>query len=160
LVKESNSKYQEKTLVKRNFLHDVIFLDLSANYVTMMKMKRSFVHFLVIFTLALNLYSLAAFAKPCAMTMDSRISEKVMTDSAMASMPCHQSKQDKSPSNTMPHCKGVCFCKHVALNQTPILGDHVAITAPPVFKQPRLIAQDSLSDAPQATPKRPPRALS
>lgn len=116
-------------------------------------MKRFILMFVAVMFLA-NTFAVSAWAKPC-MNIDMASSVEQTMD--MGDMPCHEDKEQKSPTN---HCDGVCLCLHVSINQTPTLNDNSYLSIP-IIKDQKLFSQNehaaSMSTAP---PRRPPKTNS
>ncbi len=113
-------------------------------------MKKLFIQTFIIIFLA-NTYTLAAWAKPCMMgTKPAQTVEK---------MDCHEQQEQKNEQ--APHCKDLCLCLHVSLNQTPTLQNVPALSAPMTAFNNRIESKDiSLTTLITAPPRRPPRHFS
>ena len=74
-------------------------------------------------------------------------------NAADAVMPCHEAPADAQQKSE--HCKGLCLCLHMSLNQAPVLSDSVSYAVSfynfsPQFSEYMNIA--SLSSSPLLRP--------
>lgn len=117
--------------------------------------------FLIAIFLA-NTVILTAWANPHYNDHAIQVEKTTQTDhhAQMASdKPCDEMKMNADRDDTdMKHCKGICLCKHVTAQPSPLLNSDTAFYVPSDLSALYRFSDDAFITQPSPLLKRPPRA--